>query len=271
MAGGVPEAGESELEAAVRTRPVPRHIAIIMDGNGRWARRRGLPRVAGHRAGAGALREVVRACGDLGVKYLSLFAFSTENWRRPRAEVSALMRLLSEYLRREVDELNANGVALRAIGATADLPPGARRNLERAIERTRGNGGLCLILALNYGSRREIAGAARELCRLSAAGEIDWRAVDEAAVERHLYTSGIPDPDLLIRPSGEMRLSNFLLWQAAYAELYVTPVLWPDFRRADLVRAILDYQRRERRFGGVGAGAGAAGEPGDGAGAPPAR
>lgn len=230
---------------------IPRHLAIIMDGNGRWATERNLPRVAGHRAGVEALREVIKACRELGIEILTLYAFSTENWKRPREEVDALMDLLVEYLQREIGELMANGVRIRVIGAVDELPPAARRELSRAMELTRENRDLIAVLALNYGGRREIVEAARRLAREVQEGKITWEQIDEALLEQHLYTAGLPDPDLLIRPSGEMRLSNFLLWQMAYTEIFVTPVFWPDFNRAELMEAIAAYGRRERRFGGV--------------------
>ncbi|MCL6451970.1 MAG: isoprenyl transferase [Acetobacteraceae bacterium] len=247
----VEAAWEAELEQRVRSLPVPRHIAIIMDGNGRWAQQRGLPRVAGHRAGADALRDVVRAAGELGVAYLTLFAFSTENWRRPPEEVDVLMKLLEEYLERECDELVAAGVRLKSIGRIEALPAPARDALRRAEDRTRGGDRVTVVLALNYGGRSEIVDAARRLCRMALAGGLDPASLDEDVFREALYTEGIPDPDLLIRPGGEMRVSNFLLWQLAYAEIWVTPVLWPDFRRRHLLEAIADYQRRERRFGGL--------------------
>ncbi len=231
---------------------VPRHVAIIMDGNGRWARKRGLPRTAGHRAGVKALREVVAACADIGVEYLTLFAFSTENWQRPRPEVSALMDLLVESLRTYLEELQQQGVRVRAIGHVDGLPPRARQAVQEAIAATAGNRRLTLVFALNYGGRREIVDAARAIARRVEAGDLRPEDIDETVFGRFLYTADLPDPDLLIRPSGEMRVSNFLLWQLAYTELYVTPVLWPDFSRHELFEAIRDFQRRERRFGRVG-------------------
>lgn len=218
---------------------------MIMDGNGRWAKRRGFPRIFGHRAGITAVREIVRACGELGVEGLTLFSFSTENWLRPASEVQALMRLLERYLQRELSELARSNVRLRAIGHVEALPRTAQRVLRRAIDATAANAGLILTLALNYGGRQEILDAVR---RCLAKGE---RSIDEQALSRSLDTAGLPDPDLLIRTSGEMRLSNFLLWQIAYTEIYVTETLWPDFRKPDLYRAILAYQRRSRRFGGI--------------------
>jgi undecaprenyl diphosphate synthase len=222
-----------------------------MDGNGRWATRRGLPRIAGHQAGRRSVREVVEGCGELGIECLTLFTFSSENWSRPDAEVSALMRFLRQVLVEETQSLADNHVRLETIGRTADLPRQVRRELEKTIERLRGNSGLRLILALSYGGRSELVDCCREIAREVGSGAISPDQIDEALVERHLYTSGIPNPDLLIRTSGEMRLSNFLLWQLAYAEIYVTDTLWPDFRKGDLFRAISEYQNRERRFGRI--------------------
>jgi undecaprenyl diphosphate synthase len=224
---------------------LPRHIAVIMDGNGRWARSRGLPRLAGHKRGVDSVREIVRACSDLGVPVLTLYSFSAENWLRPREEVSELMKLLAQVLKRETLDLAKNNVRLRICGRPEGLPPPVREELGRAVARLEGNTGLILNMALNYGSRQEIADAVN---RILAGGA---RQVSEEDITRALDTAGLPDPDLVIRTSGEMRLSNFLLWQVAYAELYVTPVFWPDFRRAHLLAAIADYQKRERRFGGL--------------------
>ena len=224
---------------------VPAHIAIIMDGNGRWAKNRHLPRLFGHRAGIASVREVVRAAGDLGVRWLTLYAFSAENWARPGAEVQALMRLLQEYIVRELPELQKNHVRLRAIGRLEALPEGAQKRLTEAVQATARNKGLTLVLALNYGGRQEIVDACS---RAITAGH---RKIDEKILARYLDFPDCPEPDLLIRTSGEMRLSNFLLWETAYTELYVTKTLWPDFRRPHLHEAIAEYQQRERRFGGV--------------------
>lgn len=224
---------------------LPRHIAIIMDGNGRWARKKGLPRLAGHHEGINSVRDIVRACGELGIEVLTLYTFSLENWNRPRKEVFGLMRLLLKTIRREVDELDSNNVKVITIGNLADLPEYARRGMENAIERTKDNTGLILNLALSYSSRKEILDAVRRIV------EEGKREVDEQTFSGHLYTAGLPDPDLLIRTSGELRISNFLLWQLAYTEIYVTDVLWPDFRREELYKAVEDYQQRERRFGKV--------------------
>lgn len=242
-----------ELVALLDPHRIPAHIAIIMDGNGRWANRRGLPRIAGHRAGVSPVRETVEACARMGVGALTLYAFSVENWKRPRAEVDTLWRLLRFYLRRELPELNRNGVVLRVIGRVEELPRKVREEIDFAEERTQRNGGMRLNLAINYGGRAELVdsiNAAIEEARV--AGTLASFRLDEDAISAHLYTADVGDPDLLIRTSGEMRVSNFLLWQIAYAELYVTDTLWPDFTRMELLRAVLDFQKRERRFGGLG-------------------
>ena len=243
--------GEEDYRLAHSLDPgrMPAHIAIIMDGNGRWARRRSLPRVAGHKAGMTAVRTAIETCAQLGLRALTLYAFSVENWKRPRAEVETLWRLMRAYLRSELPEILRQGIRLRAIGRLEALPAQVRAELEDALSRTAANRGLQVNLAINYGGRAEIVDAVRRLVEESRRREI---AIDEAAIAARLYTAGIPDPDLLIRTSGEMRVSNFLLWQIAYAELYVTETLWPDFTRAELLRAVLDYQKRDRRFGGLG-------------------
>lgn len=228
----------------------PRHVAIIMDGNGRWAKKRGLPRVAGHRAGAEAVRRTLKAAVKNGVEVLTLYAFSSENWRRSNEEVSDLKGLLGYYLERELDSLAEEGVRLRLIGDYQAFGPDLVQRLERAMERLKDNRRLTLVVALNYGSRAEIAEAARKLAFKAAAGEVDPAALDERSVEAELHTHGLPELDLLIRTSGEVRLSNFLLWQAAYAELVFTTVLWPDFGEADFADAIGQFSARERRFGG---------------------
>ena len=230
---------------------VPHHVAIIMDGNGRWANQRGLPRMAGHRAGVEALRGVVRVCREWGIGVLTVYAFSTENWKRPQDEIQALMELLVEYLHHELEELHKNGVRIRAVGRIGELPAHQVAAIRRAEERTSHNTGLVFNLALNYGGRSELVDAVRELVAKAARGDLRPEQVDEQMVADHLYTAGLPDPDLLIRTGGEERLSNFLLWQVAYAEIWVTPVFWPDFKPAHLARALLDYQSRERRFGGL--------------------
>ena len=230
---------------------VPAHVAIIMDGNGRWAKGRALPRPLGHHAGMRAVREVIQGCLDAEVGVLSLFAVSPENWQRPALEIGALMGLLEEYIARELDNLRSNGVAVRILGDIERLAPSARQAVDRVMEETAGGDRLALNLCISYSSRAEIARAARLLAEDAAAGRLDPRAIDEDALASRLYTAPWPDPDLLIRTSGEMRISNFLLWQLAYAELYVTPVLWPDFTRRHLFEAILEFQRRDRRFGRV--------------------
>ena len=228
---------------------LPRHVAIIMDGNGRWARRRGLPRQAGHRAGVRAVRRAVEACARRGVSVLTIFAFSSENWSRPRKEVGALMKLMVEALDREVGELADKDVQLRFIGDREELPDPIRQRMAAAEERTAGNSGLTLVVALAYGGRWDIVAAARALAADAAAGRIDPVAVGEAEVAARLSLAGLPDPDLLIRTGGEYRISNFLLWQLAYSECYFTPGLWPDFDDQELDRALAFYGERERRFG----------------------
>ncbi len=230
---------------------IPRHIGIIMDGNGRWARKRGLPRTMGHQRGTDATRKTVRACGELGVEYLTIYVFSAENWGRPRQEVSFLMHWLVEMLHREIAELNKNNVQLHAIGDRAKLPEKTRQELERGIQDTSNNTGLNLILALSYGGRAEIVQAAKQVARDCASDPSLIETLDETKFAQYLYTRTFPDPELIIRTGGEKRISNFLLWQAAYAELYITDVLWPDFDRDCLVSAIEDFSRRDRRFGKV--------------------
>lgn len=231
---------------------IPRHVAVIMDGNGRWAKQRGMPRVAGHEAGAESVREIVRACGESGVEVLTLYSFSTENWARPDDEVTALMALLERYLREELAELMSQGVRLSAIGELYRLPEVVRAGIAAVSQATADNKGLRLVLALSYGGRAEIVEAVREIATKVASGDIEARDIDEACIGRHLYTGDLPDPDLLIRTSGELRLSNFLLWQLAYSELYVTEVLWPDFRSSQLQLAFQSFSRRQRRFGKTG-------------------
>jgi len=226
---------------------IPTHIAIIMDGNGRWAKARGLPRLAGHRAGTENLRRVIEACAELGVKILTIYAFSTENWRRPLEEIHGLFSLLEQMIDRELDDLDRNGVQIRHLGSLHGVPERLQQKIRLAVERTQGNSRLILCVAFNYGGRQEIVEAVR---RIIADG-IPPEAVNEDVISRYLYTAGLPDPDLIIRTSGELRLSNFLLWQAAYAEFYVTPVYWPDFDREELLKAIEAYSRRERRFGQI--------------------
>jgi undecaprenyl diphosphate synthase len=230
---------------------LPTHVAIIMDGNGRWAKQRQLPRVEGHRVGAESVRAVVRAAGELGIKYLTLYAFSLENWSRPKDEVDTLMKYLARYLKNEISELQRNNVRLEAIGQIYRLPEFVQEQLRRTQAALAKNNGLTLILALSYGGRAEIVDAVRALARKVKAGVIDPEEINEQAVAQHLYTHQFPDPDLLIRTSGEMRVSNFLLWQISYAEFVVTPTLWPDFRKAEFYAALEEYTRRHRRFGGV--------------------
>jgi len=224
---------------------LPRHIGFIMDGNGRWAKQRGLPRLAGHRAGAENLRRVLRACGEWGIKYVTIYAFSTENWGRPREEVEGLLNLLDQYIDKELPELVKEGVQVRHIGRMDGVPERLQEKIRQAVEATKGNERLILCVAFNYGGRAEIVDAVRKIIAKGYKPE----EVDEDLISSHLYTAGIPDPDLIIRTAGEMRLSNFLLWQSAYAEYYSTPVYWPDFDEEELYKALLDFSRRERRFG----------------------
>jgi undecaprenyl diphosphate synthase len=242
---------DSALEQVRLHGAVPQHIAIIMDGNGRWARGRSLPRPLGHHAGMEAVREVVAGCLDAGVEVLSLFAFSTENWQRPRSEIDALMGLLEEYIARETDELRTKAVRVRVLGDLERLSDSGREAVERVMRATEGGSALALNLCISYSSRAEITRAARLLAEWVAQGRLRPEEIDEESFAARLYTADFPDPDLLIRTSGEMRISNFLLWQLAYAEFYVTPVLWPDFTREHLFEAVLDFQRRDRRFGRV--------------------
>lgn len=234
---------------------LPRHIAVIMDGNGRWAHRRGLPRVEGHRAGITAVREVVETAARCGLEALTLYAFSVENWKRPQAEIDALMELLREYLRSELPLLQENDIRFDAIGRLGELPEAVQRDVRQAAEATADNGGMRFNVALNYGGRSEIVDAVRAVVGDVRSGRLDLDDLDEETLGRYLYTARLPDPDLLIRTSGELRVSNFLLYQIAYAEIWVTERLWPEFRRVDLLRAIVDFQTRERRYGGVTAGA----------------
>jgi len=230
---------------------IPRHVAIIMDGNGRWAQQHKLPRLSGHEAGRKSVKKVVQAAIAHGVRYLTLYAFSVENWQRPRDEVQGLMGLLRLVLREELAEMGKEGVRLRAIGRPQDLPEAVREELAAAIEKTNANTKLDLILALSYGSRVEITEAAQAIAREVKSGQLEADQITEETISQHLYTRDLPDPDLLIRTSGEMRISNFMLWQISYAEIYVTPVLWPDFGKEEFAAALADYARRERRFGGI--------------------
>ena len=239
---------EDALARAIDPLRLPAHIAVIMDGNGRWAKRRNLPRVAGHKAGMRTVRTVIETGTQMGLKALTLYAFSVENWKRPRTEVDVLWRLLRAYLHTELAEIERQNIRLTAIGRLDALPDQVRAELDAAIKKTANNAGMQLNLAINYGGRAEIVDAVKQLVKDAKHGDIE---IDEQAISARMYSAGTPDPDLLIRTSGEMRVSNFLLWQIAYAELYVTSTLWPDFTRADLLRAILDYQKRDRRFGGL--------------------
>ena len=243
-----------ELLARIRVHgEIPRHVAIIMDGNGRWARERLMPRPFGHRSGMKAVREVVKGAVELGLEYLSLFAFSQENWQRPTTEVSALMSLLEEYIARETSALDEQRVRVRVLGDLERLTPPAASAVERVVSQTQHNDGLTLNLFISYGSRAELVRAARLLARDAVEGRLDPAAIDEEELRARLYTADCPDPDLLIRTSGEQRISNFLLWQLAYTELFISHVLWPDFGRRELYEAVLDFQNRERRFGRVSA------------------
>ncbi|MGI6468791.1 MAG: isoprenyl transferase [Syntrophomonadaceae bacterium] len=230
---------------------LPRHIAVIMDGNGRWAKKRLMPRTMGHRAGMSALKRVVKAMVELNIPYLTVFAFSTENWRRPSEEVDYLMNLLVEYLLKELQELHENNIKINILGDYRLLPPRCQTELEAALKKTRNNSGLTFSIALNYGARHEILTAVRKAAAAVASGKMTADTIDEAFFSSLLFTAGLPDPDLLIRTAGEMRISNFLLWQIAYTEIWVTKRLWPDFTKEDLLEAIADYKKRDRRFGGL--------------------
>lgn len=245
-----PGSFEARLLKKIDPVRLPKHIAVIMDGNGRWAGARNLPRVAGHRAGAEAVRDIVEASAQLGLQVLTLYAFSVENWKRPRSEVRTLMALLKEYIRRELKTIARNNIRFQTIGRVQELDDSVRRAIDRAVQQTSDNTGMILNVALNYGGRAELVDTFNLLlCELSRNGHRP--PITEEMVSHFLYTSGIPDPDLLIRTSGEMRISNFLLWQIAYSEIYITPTCWPDFRRRHLFEAILEYQRRDRRYGGI--------------------
>jgi len=243
---------EAELLEKLDLKRLPQHLAVIMDGNGRWAERRHLPRIAGHRAGVKAARNVIETCARLKVPCLTLYAFSLENWRRPRAEVDFLMRLLREYLKREMPAIHKNNIRFLVIGRAAQLPEGVRKDLDEGMRLTARNTGMKLAVALNYGGRAELVDAFNAILDRVRSNGLSAFHADEQTISEHLYTAGLPDPDLLIRTSGEMRVSNFLLWQIAYAEIYVTETLWPDFSRARLLEALLDFQKRERRYGGLG-------------------
>lgn len=241
----------TDIEENIDADNIPKHIAIIMDGNGRWAKKRGLPRTLGHKAGVETIRNIVKECSRLNVGYLTLYAFSTENWKRPVEEVNALMKLLVQYLKSEFEELNKNDVVINYIGDIDGLPEVCRNELKSAYEKTKNNKGVVLNLALNYGGRDEILHAINSLIKDLNLNKIKDDIVTEEVFERYLYTASMPDPDLIIRPSGELRISNFLLWQCAYSEFWYSDICWPDFKPEDLRRAIGDYQKRSRRFGGL--------------------
>jgi undecaprenyl diphosphate synthase len=241
----------AELVEQIDRTALPAHIAIIMDGNGRWARKRGLPRVAGHRAGISAVREVVEGSAELGIPVLTVYAFSVENWKRPRTEVSTLMQLLKEYLNKELENIHRNNIRFRTIGRTDELDPSVQAQLEKGIARTCHNTGMIFNVALNYGGRAEIVDAVNRILRNGGMEAVAKGGITEKEFAEHLYTAGQPDPDLLIRTSGELRISNFLLWQIAYAEIWVTDTLWPDFEKQHLYEAIIAFQKRERRYGGL--------------------
>ena len=246
-----PGSAEEKLLSSIDRERMPRHIAVIMDGNGRWAKQRGKPRIFGHRAGAESVRAIIDTCARLEIEAVTLYAFSTENWKRPRAEVAGLMQMLKRYIRSDLKEVHSNNIRFQAIGNIAGLSEDVQREIASAREMTAGNTGMVMSVALNYGGRAEIVQACKRAAksRLDAGGSVD--DITEQDIEQNLYTFGLPEVDLLIRTSGEFRISNFLLWQLAYSEIYVTPTLFPDFRRPQIIEAILDYQKRDRRFGGV--------------------
>ena len=238
-------------DSIINNNNIPKHIAIIMDGNGRWAKAHSLPRIAGHKEGIDSVRAITKICGDIGVKHLSLYTFSSENWRRPKNEVKALMRLLLLTIRREIKDLNKNNVRLTTIGNIGDLPDDARKGMEEGLKITEKNSGLNLILALSYGGRQEILKMVQSIARKALNGEIEPEKISEDNIVNELDTAKIPDPELLIRTGGELRISNFLLWQIAYSEIYVTDIYWPEFREKELLDAVADFQARERRFGHI--------------------
>jgi undecaprenyl diphosphate synthase len=242
---------EKLLPGRIDNSRLPSHVAIIMDGNGRWAVKNGLPRVEGHRKGVQVIKEITKASDNLGIKVLTLYAFSTENWKRPKNEVFALMRLMKYYLRKETDELHEKNIRIRAIGDIDGIPASPRKELLKSIEKTSGNRGMTLNLAVNYGGRAEIIEGIRKVVKDLKEGRIKPEDITQESFGNFLYTAELPDPDLLIRTGNEMRVSNFLLWQIAYTELWVTPLFWPEFRKEDFFSAVLDYQRRKRRFGGI--------------------
>lgn len=250
-----PNSAEARMLARIEAERLPRHIAVIMDGNGRWARQRGKPRIYGHRAGAESVKSIVDTCARLGIEAVTLYAFSTENWKRPKAEVSGLMSMLKKFIRSELDEVKRHNIRFQAIGNIGGLAMDIQKEIGHAMEETAANNGMVLSVALNYGGRAEIVEACRRLLCSIKEGMADPEKISAEDIERNLYTHGLPDVDLLIRTSGEMRISNFLLWQIAYAEIYVTSMLFPDFRRKDIFEAILEFQQRERRFGDIKAAA----------------
>jgi len=239
------------IASEINAQNLPKHIAIIMDGNGRWAKKKGLPRIAGHWAGAEALRDIVRTCCDLNIQVLSVFAFSSENWKRPAQEVNAIMNLLLYYLKKEVDLLHENNVKINVLGAWEELPKRIVEQIKYSLKQTKNNTGLVLNIVLNYGGRQEILSACKKICADVLEGKISQDDISEEIFKNYLYTQNLPDPDLLIRPSGEIRISNFLLWQIAYTELWFTNIYWPEFKPENLMEAIRDFQKRERRFGGL--------------------
>jgi undecaprenyl diphosphate synthase len=242
---------DPKAELGLEPNALPQHIAIIMDGNGRWARQRDQARIFGHQAGVESVRDIITHCGRLGIECLTLYSFSSENWKRPREEVTALMALYALHLVQERDELMENNVRLLQLGRRDNLPPEVVQKMDETLDMTAGNTGLTVALALNYGSRAEIVDAVRDIARRAQRGELDPANIDEGTISDALYTAGLPDPDLLIRTAGEMRISNFLLWQISYAELYVSPILWPDFRAMHLNEALIAYAKRQRRYGDV--------------------
>lgn len=245
------ETSINQLMKEINLDELPRHIAIIMDGNGRWAQKRHLPRTLGHRAGVESLRDIVKTCSKMRISVLTVYAFSTENWKRPETEVNALMDLLVEYIYQEIEDLHSNEVRIKAIGQIDNLPLASQKAVRYGQEKTKNNQGLVLNLALNYGGRLELVDAVKKICQQVSTGNLTAQDVDEKLISGHLYTAGLPDPDLMIRPAGDYRISNFLLWQLAYTEFWCTDVMWPDFRSKDLLQAIYDFQNRERRFGGL--------------------
>ncbi len=246
-----PDSDEAGLLAAIDPARCPKHIAVIMDGNGRWAKQRGKPRIFGHRAGADSVRAIIDTCARLEIGAVTLYAFSTENWKRPRAEISGLMQMLKRYIRSDLKEVHSNNIRFQAIGNISGLAPDVQKEIAAAMEKTAANDGMVMSVALNYGGRAEIVEACKKAALAKLASGEPIGDITEEDIERHLYTHGLLEVDLLIRTSGEFRISNFLLWQLAYSEIYVTPTLFPDFRRPQVFEAILDYQKRDRRFGGV--------------------